>query len=168
MKNFIGVSMLLVAFLFAGCATTKEKFTYGGYVESHEQKMTVYHQYELLYTANVKGKLTPKAEPFMMERQFVLPESTIELGIGIYIKNPTKTYYEIWEEYEVTYENTNEPYHIKRRLSKSELPDRVLRIKLPRKSGAEYVYRVKVIDAVGSIMFRMGDAKYQTMGSKIN
>ena len=165
MKNFIGVSILLAALLF-GCATTHEKFTYGGYTESHEQKMTAFHQYELLYTANVKGKLTPKAEPFMMDRQFVLPESTIELGIGVYIKNPKKNYYEIWEEYEVTYENTNEPYYIKRRLSKSELPDKVLRIRLPRQNGAEYIYRVMIIDAVGSTLFRMGDAKYQTMGSK--
>jgi len=166
MKNFIGVSMLLVALLFTGCATTHEKFTYGGYTESHEQKMTAFHQYELLYTANVKGKLVKRAEPFMMERQFVLPESTIELGIGVYIKNPKKNYYEIWEEYEVTYENTNEPYYIKRRLSKSELPDKVLRIRLPRQNGAEYIYRVMIIDAVGSTLFRMGDAKYQTMGSK--
>ena len=164
MKKIIGVGMLLVALLFAGCATTTEKFTYGGYTESHEQKMTVFHQYELVYTAEVKGKMVPKAVPFMMNKNFELPKETIELGMGLYIKNPKNNYYEIWEEYEVLYENTNEPYLIKRRLSKSELPDMVLRIKLPRRSGAEYKYRVKVMDAVGSTLFRMGDAEYKTNG----
>ena len=157
MKSIIGVSMLLVALLFTGCATTHENFTYGGYTESHEQQMTVFHQYELVYTANVKGKLVPKAVPFMMNKSFELPSETIELGMGLYIKNPKNNYY-------VLYENTNEPYLIKRRLSKSELPDRVLRIKLPRRSGAEYKYRVKVMDAVGSTLFRMGDAEYKTNG----
>ena len=162
MNKIMVVGMMMVSLLFTGCATTHEKFTYGGYTESHEQKMTVFHQYELVYTAEVKGKLVPKAVPFMMNKKFDLPKETIELGMGLYVKNPTKNYYEIWEEYEVLYENTNEPYLIKRRLSKSELPDRVLRIKLPIQNVAEYNYRVKIIDTVGVEMFRMGDAIYKT------
>jgi hypothetical protein len=164
MNKIMVVGMMMVSLLFTGCATTHEKFTYGGYTESHEQKMTVFHQYELVYTAEVKGKLVPKAVPFMMNKKFDLPKEIIELGMGLYVKNPMKNYYEIWEEYEVLYENTNEPYLIKRRLSKSELPDRVLRIKLPRQVGAEYKYRVKVMDAVGSTLFCMGDAEYITNG----
>jgi len=99
-----------------------------------------------------------------MNKQFDLPKETIELGMGLYIKNPKNNYYEIWEEYEVLYENTNEPYLIKRRLSKSELPDMVLRIKLPRRVGSEYKYCVKVMDAVGSTLFSMGYAEYKTNG----
>ena len=154
----------MVALLFTGCATTKENFTYGGYTDSHEQQMTIFHQYELVYTAEVKGKLTPKAVPFMMEREFVLPKSTIELGIGIYIKNPMKNYYEVWEKYEVTYKNTNEPYHIKRRLLKSDLPDKVLRINLPKQKEAFYNYKIELLDSVGSVMFSMGNAKYKVTG----
>ena len=163
MNKIIGVGMM-VAFLFAGCATTTEKFTYGGYTESHEQKMTVFHQYELVYTAEVKGKMVPKAVPFMMNKQFDLPKETIELGMGLYIKNPMKNYYEVWEKYEVTYKNTNEPYHIKRRLLKSELPDKVLRINLPKQKEAFYNYKIELLDSVGSVMFSMGNAKYKVTG----
>jgi len=165
MKSLRGFGILLVTLLFLGCATTHEKFTYGGYTESHEQKMTVFHQYELSYVVmDKKGSKLTKSEPFMMNRKFALPENTIDLGMGLYIKNPMKNYYEIWEEYELLYKNTNEPYQIKRRLSKSELPDMILRITLPRQSGAEYKYEVKVIDAVGSTLFRMGYAEYQILG----
>ncbi len=165
MKSSRGFGILLALLLFVGCAATHEKFTYGGYTESHEQKMTLFHQFELSYTVmDEKGNKIVKSEPFMMNKQFTLPESTIDLGVGVYVKNLKKNYYEIWEEYEVIYKNTNEPYLIKRRLSKSELPDMILRITLPRQSGAEYKYRVTIIDAVGSTLFRMGDAEYQISG----
>jgi len=161
MNRVIAVFMMI---LLLGCATTHEKFTYGGYEDNHEQKMTVYHQYEIVRVMEVKGRLIQKAMPFALDKKFEISKDVIDLGMGLYVKNPTNTYYEVWEEYEVLYDNTNEPYQIKRRLSKTELPDMVLRIKLPRQSGAEYHYRVKVIDAVGSTLFRMGDADYYVIG----
>lgn len=150
--------------MLTACGSTREKFTYGGYVESHEQQMIVYHQYELSYVIDVKGKKVTRTEPFAMNRIFALPTTTTELAMGLYVKNIKEEYYEVWEIYEVLYDGTNEPYHIKRRLQRLELPDKVLRISLPKQNGAFYNYRIELLDSVGSVLFSMGNAKYKVAG----
>jgi len=158
MNKFNYLCIFLMAFL-VGCATT-QKNDYAEYVEDYEQKLTIYAQYELTYIDFVKGQEVRRTEPFALNRKFSLPKTTTDLALGLYIGNPRGTYYEVWEEYEVLYNKTNEPYHIKRRLDKLELPEKVLRITLPRQHGADYIYKVKLMDAVGNVLFRMGNAEY--------
>ena len=153
---------MVFAMIATGCATT-QSHDYAEYVENHEQSMVFYSQFELTYKDFVKGREVLRTEPFALNRKFSLPSTTTDLALGLYVSNPKKIYYEVWEEYEVLYNETNEPYHIKRRLDKLELPEKVLRITLPRQHGAVYTYKVKLIDAVGNVIFRIGSAEYSVV-----
>lgn len=143
-----------------GCTTVHESFKYGGAEENMVNGMSIYHQLEMSYVENVKGKSIVIVTPMRLDERFVLPESTNGLAIGVYVKNTKEVEYEIWENYEVLYDNNTEPYYIKRKLEKSRLPDMVRSVILPRQPGSEVIYKVEIVSRGGERLFVIGDVKY--------
>lgn len=146
--------------LLLGCTTVHENFKYGGAEEDMTNGMSIYHQLELSYVENVKGKDLVIVKPMPLDKRFVLPESTNGLAIGVYVKNTREVSYEIWENYEILYDNNTEPYYIKRKLENSRLPDMVRSVILPRYSGTEVIYTVEIVSEGGQRLFVIGDVKY--------
>ena len=143
-----------------GCTTVHESFKYGGAEEDMVNGMSIYHQLELSYVENVKGKDLVITKPMPLGERFVLPESTNGLAIGVYVKNTKEVQYEIWEVYELLYDNNTEPYYIRRKLEKSRLPDMVRSVILPRHTGSEVIYKVEIVSEGGEKLFTIGDVKY--------
>jgi len=167
MKRYLLLFLSLV--VIGGCATPttilvdgRPVSKYTGIMSNPQTGIRVKFDF-VRYFLREEGKeslMWHESLPSFTER-VVLPRNTKHCHVILNVINLNKSEYSLWEDWEITYKDSPNPYKITHQVYKGSLSTSLYQIKCPVENIVKVDLSLVFKDKEGNLLFYIGSFKYQ-------